>query len=71
MMNRADTGMTSAGRPLAHAARIFLAARSAEMEANGNLLAAVNRLYSAAWSPLNFAKLCEPVRIIPGVTVVT
>src|SRR4029453_6494630 len=35
---RAGSGITKAGRPRAHAARIFLAARSAEIEANGNLL---------------------------------
>src|SRR4030095_4680531 len=45
---RAGSGITKAGRPRAHAARIFLAARSAEIEANGNLFARVKDSNSAA-----------------------
>jgi hypothetical protein len=43
----AEKGITSVGLPRRQAARIFLAARWAEIEANGSLLARSNHLYSA------------------------
>src|SRR5438874_1439325 len=59
------------GCPRRHAARIFLAARSALMEINGAPAEAANQANSLSCLPLNFAFTCEPVRIVPGATVVT
>src|SRR5207244_9808429 len=48
MMRYAETGITSVGLPRRQAVRIFRAARSIEIEANGILRDQSNHLYSAA-----------------------
>ena len=54
-IQKAEQGIIRAGLPRRHAFKIFRAARSAEIEANGILLDQSNHRYSAAWSPLNLA----------------
>src|SRR6476646_6064930 len=68
---RAVNGNVSDGNPRRHAERILAAARSAAMEPPGNAVDIENHENSAPWSPLKRAFLSDPVRIIPGVTVVT
>ena len=68
---RVDTGIVSAGTPCRQAVMILAAARSALIEPRGSAAEIENQVYSAGWLPLNFAWMCEPVRINPGATVVT
>ncbi len=71
MRPRAAKVSVSEGCPRRHAARIFRAARSAFIEINGIPAETENHANSASRWPLNFALRCEPVRIMPGATVVT
>jgi hypothetical protein len=61
---------TSAG-PVARASTIFLVATVALVAVPGRLAAAANRRYSCSALPAKRAWMCEPVRVMPGETVVT
>ena len=57
-------------RPRRMPSTILPAARSASIDTNGIDAPGANQEYSAAASPVNSARRCEPVRIRPGATVV-
>ena len=64
--------ITSSALPRCVASTICLAALLALMEVMGSVSIKVNQVYSA-WclSPFMIVLTCEPVRISPGLTVVT
>src|SRR5204862_7728659 len=68
---RAAKVRVSDGWPRRQAARIFRAARLAFIEISGMPFEVANHANSASCFPLKLAFTCEPMRIIPGVTLVT
>src|SRR5262245_35086391 len=71
MASFAGKVMTSSGSPYRHASMICEAARRASMDASGIESEMTNHVNSSRYRPLNHALKGEPVRIIPGQTVVT
>src|SRR6187200_2282321 len=67
----ATNGKVNDGTPRRQAETIRAAACSTLMELRGIAVESENQVCSAEWLPLKWAFPCDPVRISPGVTVVT